>query len=113
MNKSSTAIIQEYLDECLFEPGLNWPKYYFIKISYSRWAAYEIITRVLEQELIPPIKVFEQEVKSPIKIIEEFISEMDRFSEITDNDGSQIIFLIASNAAKDILNLYKSKGEKQ
>lgn len=84
--------IQNYLNNDLFEPSLNWPKDEFRKRCYSRWAVNEIITRIMDRPLDPPDQ-----------IIELFLIEMIIYS-IRENDSDEI-FSIASNTAEELLGL--------
>lgn len=106
MNEASISVIQKYIDECLFEPRLKWPKYYFTERSYSRWAAYEIQERIIEEALRLPPHITGREPRSLVDIIKAFISEMDDLSETSDNKRFQLIFLIARDTAEDILCLF-------
>lgn len=106
MNEAAVSVIREYIEKCLFEPNFNWPKYEFDLRSYSRWAANEILERVIEETLRPPPNISGYETKSPINIIKEFIEEMDDFYEVSDSKRIQYICSIAREAAKDILYLF-------
>ena len=46
MNDVEVQSICDYLEECLFEPSINWPPEQFAERSYSRWAVSEILDRV-------------------------------------------------------------------
>lgn len=93
MNAREIAIIQEFIEEHFFEPGVNWPKYYFDQRSYSRWAGYEILKCVTEQSSTPTIIV-----------VEEFMAKADNFSSLNEGTHVSLIFSIARNVAKDILH---------
>lgn len=107
-NEAAVSALQYYIDEFLFEPRSNWPKDYFLKRSYSRWAAYELQGRIIEESLLlpPHLTITGREQKTSTEIIEEFISEMDYFSEINDNRSSQFMFSIARETARGILDLF-------
>lgn len=90
MNEVAVSVIQEYIDEHLFEPASNWPKYYFQERSYSRWAAYEIKNRNITKN------------ETPVDIINDFINEMNQFEEL----NNKFIFSVARDAAKQILYLF-------
>lgn len=93
MSEAVILILEYYVAEHLFEPGHNWPKYYFDERSYSRWAAYEIIARVKAQP-----------ETAPIIIIEDFIRELDNCYDASEKN--ETIFSIARNAAEDIIDLF-------
>lgn len=94
--------IQKYIDESLFEPHINWPKYEFLRRSYSRWAANEILCRILKESLKPPPYITGFEPEAPSAIIREFIDEMDYYSDISTDVKKQRIFIIAKETAIDI-----------
>lgn len=85
--------IQNYLNNVLFEPSLNWPEDEFRERSYSRWAVNEIITRITDCPLDPPDQV-----------IELFLLEMIMYTYL-ENESHDHVFSIASNTAEDILSL--------
>lgn len=43
MNDVEVQSICDYLEECLFEPSINWSPEQFAERSYSRWAVSEIL----------------------------------------------------------------------
>lgn len=86
--------ILECLDDCLFEPNIKWPEQEFEKRSYSRWAAYEIINRIMDHPYeIPEIAA------------EEFMYTMATFAATTDEPKKRRIFQIACDTANDILTI--------
>lgn len=95
MHEKAVSIIQDYIDTYLFEPGRNWPEYYFKERSYSRWIANEILERIKKQTSI-----------SPIDIIEDFINKLDNWSCVDDkiwpNVKPEEIFSIARDTAEEI-----------
>ena len=42
MNDVEVQSICDYLEECLFEPSINWSPEQFAERSYSRWAVSEM-----------------------------------------------------------------------
>lgn len=48
------SVIQEYIDEYLFIPAINWPDNEFNIRCYSRWAADELIFRMKNESKILP-----------------------------------------------------------
>lgn len=93
MNEAVILILEYYVAEHLFEPGPNWPKYYFDERSYSRWAANEIIERVKAQPST-----------APIVVIEDFIRELDNC--YCASEKNETLFSIARDAAEDIIDLF-------
>ena len=86
------SVIQEYADEHLKEPGFGMSRDWFKRVSYSRWAADEIIKNIRESRHIPPILV-----------VKDFIRKMDNFS--SRNRKTRIIFSVAHDMAEDILDV--------
>lgn len=86
------SVIQEYVDECLKEPGLGMSRDWFKRVSYRRWAADEIIKDIRESGDMPPILV-----------VENFIRKMKNFS--CRNHKTSIIFSVAQEMAEGILDL--------
>lgn len=109
MNEKAISIIQKYVDKNLFKPRSNWSKYYFKERSYSRWAAYEIQERIIEEILRLPTHITGREQKISIEIIKEFINEMDYYNEINSNRNSSFIFSVAKDTAKEILYLFERR----
>lgn len=95
MNEIAIQVIMDYVEENLFEPQNNWPKDIFEERAYSRWAAFELINRIIDHPKDPPDIV-----------IENFIFEMIRFSHETENREKCRVFTIASEVAEDIIYLF-------
>lgn len=100
--------IQNYIDNRL--PVISWPKCEFEVSTYSRWAAYEIMERIIDEASLLPPHITGREPKSYVQIIEEFIETLDRMFDISDTVQSQFMFSIAKDTARDILLLF-TKGE--
>lgn len=96
MNGSEIAvsIIREYIDQNLFSPSYSWPKDEFKKRSYSQWAAYEIINRIMD-------KPFDM----PICVIENFIYEMTAYTYCGDKYNN-FIFHTAIETAEELILLF-------
>lgn len=92
MNEIAISIINEYINDCYFEPKQNWPEYEFRRRSISRWAADEILNRIRETP----------ESHNAVDIIEDFIDEMDNFIDLSDDRERSFIFQVAKEAAEDI-----------
>lgn len=100
------SVIQEYIDECLFAPAINWPDNEFNTRCYSRWAADELIFRMeIESEILPD-HISGIIPKSPLKIIEDFIDEMEFFQKTTSNLKHRTMFSEAKDTAIDIVLLF-------
>lgn len=96
MKEVAVSVIQEYIDEYLFEPSITWPDSEFNRRSYSRWAAEEILSRVIQ----------EPSNRDPLDIIEEFANEMDRYLDYSDDKAIYFIFIVAKETAEDVAFLF-------
>lgn len=95
MCDAAVSIIQEYVDKHFFSPSNTWCKYEFEKRSYSRWAAYEIIDRIMDK----PFEI-------PICVIENFIFEMAMYACYGEDKHRSFIFQTAVETAEEIILLF-------
>lgn len=102
----AVSIIQEYIDEYLFEPTHTWPEEEFNTRCYERWTGQELLDRITRESMLPPEFISAHPLKTPYKIIEEFIDEMDYQARSTDNRNHHIIFSTARDTAIDIVLLF-------
>lgn len=84
-------IIQYCLDKLLKEVTYQYG-YSLEQESYSRWAAKELLNRLREKPMIPPLL-----------IIEEFRDQMDEYSKV--NPDTSLIFVSGRDLAEWIINL--------
>lgn len=96
MYEVAAEIIQEYIDQWLFEPNYYWPRIEFNRRSYSRWAANEIVHRIKT----------ETKGRTVLEIIDEFRWEMDRCSEVDYDRDRAFIFETARETAEDIGSIF-------
>lgn len=89
-------IIQEYIDENLFEPHLHWSEYEFSKRSSERWAAIELMTYLKEYWGKAPAA----------NLIMRFMSLMDLYSGYQEDTLPSYCFITARDTAEDILYLF-------
>lgn len=89
------VVIQEYMEECFFEPSIGWPQFEFDRRIYSRWAANEISRRIQEDP-----------EADPLDILSQFINEMDEYSEMGDDRSKQFIFVVAREMAEELALLF-------
>ena len=90
MNDVEVQSICDYLEECLFEPSINWPPEQFAERSYSRWAVSEILDRVRGNPEVPIVST-----------VEVFMAEMTYFAETSARE----MFTNAADTAADILSM--------
>ena len=60
MNEIAIDIVLDYIDHELFEPDYKWPDHIFEHRTYSRWAAYEILERIMDHPYDNPDILIEQ-----------------------------------------------------
>lgn len=111
MDEADIRIIRNYIDMCLCLPKATYDKESFEVLSYSRWAAYSIFDRAVDELFKPPPYVGGDSVDL-IDIIEEFAFDMRLYSEMSENDDSRELFKIAESTANDILYFYIQERKK-
>ena len=94
MNEVAICKIMSYIENNLFEPGYLWDKHIFKERSYSRWAAYEILERIMDNPF-----------SSPDMIIDEFIIKTALYSCINEDSEASRMFIIARDTAEEISEL--------
>ena len=98
------GIIDRYRRYCLFRPYKTWLKYDFMYRSYTRWATDEILTLIASNK-----------EDDPKKLVTQFMLKMDDYVECSKRDNAQILFSIARDGARDILEILdkydQPKGE--
>ena len=92
MNEIAIAAILRYIDGYLFEPSWNWPRQYFNRRCYERWAASEIIDRLSDHPF-----------DDPEQTVERFYLEMAYYSSFKEESEQNVMFAIAKETAMDIL----------
>lgn len=102
----AVSVIQEYIDEYLFEPAANWPEEEFNTRCYERWTGNELLDRITRESMLPPEFISMHPLRTPYRIIEEFIDEMDYQARSTDNRKHHLMFSIARDTATDIVLLF-------
>ena len=86
-----------YIDEHFIEPCNTWHKQLFEELSYSRWAAFEILQSLMDHPFDPPDEV-----------VERFMLKMALYSWSSKDEKKQRIFSIAEDTAEEILYLFRS-----
>lgn len=102
MYELAISLIGEYIEKEIPEPNKNWPNEFFKERSYARWAANEILLRVIEEELQPPVHITGRDPLTPVDIIIEFKSEMEFYYETCTNDRLRNAILIAIDTVDEI-----------
>lgn len=95
MNDHIVRCVYFFSEEQWVPPARHWPKYWFDKNAYSRWAVDEIIELLSNRGNI-----------KPSKIVNDFVDRMDCYSCY--NETSKYIFSIARDAATDVLDFVRA-----
>lgn len=102
MYELAISVIQDYIDECLFEPTAKWPENEFLTRSYERWAGNEILERVVRESMVFPDYSVVSPSKAICRIIEDFAKDMDYQAHLADNKKHHLIFSTARDTAMEI-----------
>ena len=95
MNDIAIDTIMRFRNERLISPNEDMPRESYFKASYSIWAGYELLERVMDHPLT-----------SADDIINEFALKMELFARETDDEEAKLKFRVASNVAAEILLPY-------
>lgn len=93
-NEKALLLIENYLYH-LKKPRIKWKKERFILSSYSIWATEELITYIKKHDFLPVTDN-----------VSNFIRLMDEYACM--NMDTSYVFSIASDTAKDILDMLLS-----
>ena len=95
MDDEAIATIIKYINEKLPEPDIKWTKEAFDTRTTERWAAFEIIERLMDRPF-----------DMPDMVVYDYMIKMSVYSYYHDNTERKYIFRVASNTAEKILNLF-------
>lgn len=110
MYDKAVQVIQDYIDDNLFVID-TYPRYIFDERSRSRWAANEIIVRILDESTSLPEHITGREPKTPRDIVRNFIEDLEHYICIGDNREIQRIFAIARDTSNDILEILGKESQ--
>lgn len=106
MYEQAIAKVQQYRDTYLPEMHSVYPKYEFDTRSYARWAANEIIDRLIEEDSRLPPYITGRDAPTVVEIINGFIGELEYYFDISGDQRRQEMFNVAENTAKYILHIF-------
>lgn len=101
---AALSVIRRYLDERLPEPTNPRAINEFKERTYSRWAANEILCRIMDEELKLPYHISGLEQRVPIEVVKEFIDELYTAWELTKKKDQKFVYSCALYTAEDILS---------
>lgn len=96
-NDMAVQALIEYLDES-DEPELYWSRHQFEEVSFSRWAAGELIGAIMDHPFV-----------SPEDTVEMFGMKMLYFAAISNGTDAERIFRIASDFAFECLDNFRKE----
>ena len=103
---SALSVVRRYLDEKLpIATNSRANRLEFETRSYSRWAADEILERIMEEELKLPYHISGLEQRVPIEIVQEYIDELYTAWESTVDKKRKYMYSTAMHTADEILSL--------
>ena len=91
--KRAVMIIEEYIADLTYYNHGQFHKEYFKQYSYSKWAAGELITAILDHPDTPPLFT-----------IEDFIHKMNKFSCVYGHEDN--MFSVAYDVGYDIYDIF-------
>lgn len=103
MNDRDVLMVEEYIRDNLPDPDVKEDEYFFGLHSYSKWAAYEILERLICESMKLPAHITGRESSSAVDIVEGFIDEMDYYSEMSSDWKTKELFSIARDEGKCVL----------
>lgn len=92
MNEAVIEAVNEYIEQFYNEPGLIF--WEFKTMVYSRWAANEILEKLISDPLT-----------DPFLLVIEFYNRMDYFMALSKDPKSTPMFAIARDTAEEILQI--------
>lgn len=94
MDDRDVRIVEEYIQTLPEATALD-SREIFRSHVYSRWAAYEILERVISEAMKLPEHISGKEILSLEEVIDSFIDEMDYFISVSGTARAKTIFQIA------------------
>ena len=95
MDNRVVSAIEDYIYD-LTDPQRNWPVYYFKQISFSRWAAGEIL-KLVKRTL---------SLHESLDVVSDFSIKMKNFALMDHDDKDDArIFYVAYEVGTDILDI--------
>lgn len=82
-----------------------WPLIEFETISYSRWAIYEIQSRLMRASDCLPESISGRAMMSPKEVISWFIEDMEYCLDMTTSEKAKILFTTSINVSNNVLHI--------
>lgn len=107
MDDRDVLKVVRYIENCIPSPNIKESKECFKSHSYSRWAANEILERMIDEAMKLPPHISGEESLSATDVIDYFIMEMEYYSDITSNRDMKKMFDVAGEEGRHILTYIK------
>ena len=108
MEEQAIGILEHYMDIQLSAPNRSMDPDLFDMQVYSRWAAEEIIERLMSEAMKLPPHISGHMYLSASEIITDFIEEMDAYAKISKDERTKKIFSFAREEGRTILLYLRS-----
>ena len=96
-NDSAIYALIEFLYETP-EPEVYWPQHWFEEVSFTRWAAGELMEAILNHPTVPALDT-----------IEEFALKMTAYWANSDGTDAEKIFKYAADFAYETLDIFREE----
>lgn len=103
MDDKDVLLIEDYIRRNEYKPDLHEDRNFFELHSYSNFAMYEVLRRVICESMKLPAHISGKESLTLMEIVEAFIDEMDYYSNKSSHYRAKEAFEIARDEAKCIL----------
>lgn len=114
MDDRYVTLMEEFIDRSLPKPKKDEDAYIFHLHSCYRWAAYEILERLIRESMKLPTHVSGVPTMTATEVVEDFIDEMRYFSAIAPTQQGYDVFDIAAQEGESVLLYFQaceSRGE--
>ena len=96
-NDTAIYALIEFLYET-GEPEVCWPQHWFEEVSFTRWAAGELMEAIMNHPTVPAIDT-----------IEEFAIKMTAYKAASDGTNAEKIFRYAADFAWETLDIFREE----
>ena len=98
MDDRDVIVVENYINENFSRPSKD--RYE----SYSRWAAEEILSRVIDEASKLPAHITGVQPRTLREVIQSFVDEMDYYADISGWNTSRIAFSVAREEGKYLMS---------
>lgn len=109
MDDRAVILMEEYIDTRLPKIEDATEPYIFNLRSCMRWAAEEILNRLIRESMKLPTHVTGIQTPSATEIVAEFVDEMEYYASIAQTKKGYDIFDIAATEGQCVLTYFEEK----